>query len=397
MTEPQPAVALPAARVVAAPAEVAVKAAEDASDNHGLAEVDARRIDLYWSGGMVAGILLIFLTLSLVKGVSMPVLLALAMAYALNPIVTWLSTKRVKRTLATALVFAFLAVAFVGFSLYLIPTLGAQAAKLPSFLKAAATQLIPWVETTFSISVPDLLHERANQLGDEASKLASEAGPAIARMLAGFASNTARVVTAVLGLLVVPVIGFFFLADYPNIVGRFQRLIPLRARSLVSRRFTEVDDVLSALVRGQLTVGAILSGIYALGLSFAAIDMAILIALIAGFGNMVPYLGTGIAVVLAVIGVVLSWQGPWQLAVIAGTFIFAQVLEGLVITPRVVGQKVGLPPVVVIIAVLAFAELFGCAGVLLAVPLTAVLKVVFKVVMVRYRRSRLYLAGSPTP
>ncbi len=89
--------------------------------------------------------------------------------------------------------------------------------------------------------------------------------------------------------------------------------------------------------------------------------------------------------------VLLSWQGPWQLAVIAGTFLTAQLLEGLVITPRVVGHRVGLTPVAVIIAILAFAELFGFLGVLLAVPTTAVLKVVLQVLLTRYRRSRLYL------
>lgn len=366
-----------------------------ADENSGLPEALARKIDLGWAAGVVGGIGALFLLLSLVRGVSVPVMLALALAYALNPVVTALVKRRMPRTRATALVFAGLVVALTGFGLYLIPVFRDEAAKLPDFIRAAGVQLVPWVERTFGISVPTLIRERASQLSDEASDLLKEAGPAAAKLVASFASNTASVVASVLGLLVVPVLAFFFLDDYPVLVERLRNLLPRRALPLLERRFGEVDDVLSAFVRGQLTVGAILSVIYSAGLSIARIDMAIVIGLIAGFGNMVPYLGTGVGASLAVISVLLSWQGPWQFAVVAGTFLLAQLLEGLFITPRVVGTKVGLPPVAVIIAVLAFAELFGFAGVLLAVPATATLKVALKVVLMRYRRTPFYLAPGP--
>ncbi|HYO73471.1 MAG TPA: AI-2E family transporter, partial [Archangium sp.] len=161
--------------------------------------------------------------------------------------------------------------------------------------------------------------------------------------------------------------------------------------------FSEVDDVLSAFVRGQITVGAILSVLYGTGLWFARIDLAIVIGVIAGFGNMVPYLGTGLGVVLAALGLMLSWQGPWQLAAVAGTFLVGQMAEGLFITPKVVGDKVGLSSVAVIIAILAFGELFGFTGILLAVPTTAILKVVLSVVVERYKRTGLYTGEPPSP
>jgi predicted PurR-regulated permease PerM len=160
--------------------------------------------------------------------------------------------------------------------------------------------------------------------------------------------------------------------------------------ALVSRRFREVDGVLSAFVRGQLIVGSMLSVIYTVGLTIARVDLAIVIGLIAGFGNMVPYLGTGLGVVLALVATVLAWQGPWQLVAVALTFIIGQMLEGFVITPRIVGDRVGLSPVVVIIAILAFSELFGFVGILLAVPVSAVLKVVGDVAVERYQRTALF-------
>ncbi len=364
-------------------------------ENFGLPEAEARRIDFYWAGGVVASMALLFIAVSLMKGVAIPVFLALALAYGLNPVVTALAARGIKRTLATVLVFGALSLLVYAVALYVIPVFADQAGKLPAFFKAASVQVVPWVETNFNVSVPGLIRQRAEELGSQTSSLLSQNAPTAAKLLGSLATNTAALVFTLLAVLVIPVLGFFFLADYPKLVALGRGLIPLRAVTLVSRRFAEADDVLSAFVRGQLTVGAMLSVIYSLGLSIARIEMAIVIGLIAGFGTLVPYVGPGIGVCLALIGVALSWYGPWQLVVVAITFLGTAVLEGLVITPRIVGQKVGLPPVAIIIAVLAFAEMFGFVGVLLAVPLTAVLKVVLKVVIARYRRTGVYLNGAP--
>ncbi|MBI3182246.1 MAG: AI-2E family transporter [Myxococcales bacterium] len=339
---------------------------------------------------MAGAVAALFLVLSLFKGVAVPVLLALALAYSLNPVVSWLGARGLGRGLGTAAVFAAMALCLVGFVLYLIPVFRAEAQKLPEFFRRASSQLNPWVEARFGVPLPELLRDRATELGEDAAGLLESAGPSLAKVLGAFAGNTARFIATVVGLLVVPVLGFFFLKDYPRLVELGKGLVPRRAVALVGRRFSEVDLVLSAFLRGQLTVGAILSAMYAIGLSIARVDMAIVIGLIAGFGNMVPYLGTAIGLALALLGLVLSWQGPWQLAVVAATFVIAQLAEGTVITPRVVGERVGLPPVAVIVAVLAFGELFGLVGVLLAVPASAVLKVVLKVVIERYRKSAVY-------
>lgn len=359
-----------------------------------LPEPEARRIDFIWAGATVGLLGAIFLLIAIFSGAAVPVLLSLALAYVLNPVVTFLQRRGVERTWATVAVFFGLAVMFAGFVVYLIPVVREEAAKLPDFFKAASKQVIPRLEAAFGFSLPELIRQRTEELGAEASELVKSAGPAAAKLATAFAQNTARVVLIILGLLVVPVIGFFFLRDYPELLARLRGLIPRRAVGLVSKRFAQVDEVLSAFVQGQITVGAILSVIYSVGLSAARVDMAILIGLIAGFGNMVPYLGTAIGVVLASVGLMLSWQGPWQLALVLGTFLVAQLLEGFVITPRIVGERVGLSSVAVIIAVLGFSELFSFVGVLLAVPVAAVLKVVLGVVIERYRKSPAY-EGAP--
>ncbi|RKG81296.1 AI-2E family transporter [Corallococcus terminator] len=368
-----------------------------AGDPAALDEAAARRVDLVWSGAMVGSLALVFALLSVFGGVAVPVLLALTGAYAFNPVVTLLEKRGLDRTLGTSLLFVAGTLLMVGAGLYLVPVFRDEAAKLPGFFSRASTQVVPQVESLLGMSLPELVSQRTAELGEKASELVQSAGPTAARLVASFAGNTARFVTTLLGLSVVPVLAFFFLQDYPRLMESIRDLLPRRSVALLSQRFREVDEVLSAFVQGQLAVGAILSVIYAVGLSVARIDLAIAIGLIAGFGNMVPYLGTGIGVVLALMGVLLSWQGPWQLAVVAATFVGGQMLEGFVITPRVVGEKVGLSAVAVILAVLAFGELFGFVGILLAVPASAILKVVLSVVIQRYRRTDLYKGGAGGP
>ncbi|GHH04221.1 AI-2E family transporter [Comamonas sp. KCTC 72670] len=394
---PEAAVAVAKARSGEAAAPLDVVAEPVAVDASTLTEADARRIDLWWSAVMVGSLGLVFALLSVFGGVAVPVLLALAGAYIFNPIVTELEKRRLDRTWGTTLVFAAGTLLLVGSVLYLIPVFREEASKLPDFFNRASTQVVPRVEALVGHSLPDLVRQRTAELGKQASDLVQSAGPAAARILASFAGNTARLVVTLLGLSVVPVLAFFFLQDYPRLTGMVKDLLPRRAVGLVSRRFAEVDEVLSAFVRGQLIVGAVLSGIYAVGLSAARIDMAIVIGVIAGFGNMVPYLGTGVGIVLSLVGLMLSWQGPWQLAAVAATFVIGQMLEGFVITPRIVGEKVGLAPVAIILAILAFGELFGFVGILLAVPVAAILKVVLSVVVQRYRRTALYTGESRSP
>ncbi|MFP2895302.1 AI-2E family transporter [Corallococcus sp. 4LFB] len=394
MKVPRPAAALEVSPVLHV---VHPEPVPPAGDPSALDEAEARRVDFVWSGVMVGSLALVFALLSVFGGVAVPVLLAVTGAYAFNPLVTLLEKRGVDRTWGTSILFFAGTLLMVGAGLYLVPVFRDEAAKLPGFFQRASTQVVPQVESLLGVSLPDLVSQRTAELGAQASELIQSAGPTAARLVASFAGNTARFAATLLGLSVVPVLAFFFLQDYPRLMGRIQDLLPRRSVTLVSQRFREVDEVLSAFVQGQLTVGAILSVLYAVGLSAARIDLAIAIGLIAGFGNMVPYLGTGIGVVLALLGVLLSWQGPWQLAVVAATFIVGQLAEGFVITPRVVGEKVGLAPVAVIIAVLAFGELFGFVGILLAVPASAILKVVLSVVIQRYRRTQLYKGSVQGP
>jgi predicted PurR-regulated permease PerM len=188
----------------------------------------------------------------------------------------------------------------------------------------------------------------------------------------------------------IPVFAFYLLRDFDLITERVDHLIPRRLRPAFRARFTEIDQVLSAFIRGQLMVAGILVVLYAIGLSLVGLPLALVIALFAGLGNMVPYVGTTIGVSLATLMVLLDWQGLGHLAAIYGVFVGVQFLEGWVITPRVVGESVASRPLAVIIAILVFGELFGFVGILVAVPLAAVLKILIRVAIDEYRASELY-------
>src|SRR5690606_36328327 len=150
--------------------------------------------------------------------------------------------------------------------------------------------------------------------------------------------------------------------------------------------------------RGQLLVALALGAIYAVGLTISGVKLGLIIGLLAGVASLVPFVGAAFGALLAAVAILVDWH-PGSAAVAAGaaiTFVLGQALEGNVITPRIVGEKVGLPPVVVMLAVLAFGELLGFAGVVLAVPIAALLKVVFQVLLEHYRASCWY-AGGPRP
>ncbi len=362
-------------------------------DAGGLDEASARRADLIWAGGLLLATAAVFALLRVSSGAATPVLVAFALAYSLDPIIDRLEERGLSRAAAIVGLFTATALATLGFLLYLVPALGAELRKLPEFFRNITRVALPRLEALTGQQLPTNIHEAAavfTSFGDGLTGLTGKVLPRAAELALQAAGGTASLLGTLIGLLVIPVLAFYLLHDYDELVAWAKGLIPRRYETLVAGRFSEVDGVLGAFIRGQVLVGAILSAIYAAGLSVARLDLAVVIGLVAGFGNMIPYVGTALGIVLAALSLAIGWLGPWQIAVVAATFVIAQLLEGFVITPRVVGEKVGLSPLAVMVALLAFGELFGFTGILLAVPVAAALKVAGSVVLFRYRRSALY-------
>lgn len=359
-----------------------------------LSELDARRADLIWAAAVIVSIGLLFAVLKLAGGAAVPIFVALLGAWALDPAADSFERRGLSRTAAVLVLFVLMGAATAGVLLYLVPAVGTEMAKLPTFFRDIGIKALPRIEGFIGRPLPENVRDAAAAFSQQGTGLAEKALPSVAGVALGALTSTASVLMFSFGLLVVPVLTFHLLRDYDRFVAHVRGYIPRKYEPLISLRFGEMNSVLGGFVRGQLTVGAILTCMYAFGLSMARIDLAVVIAAVAGFGTMVPYVGPGIGMVLAVLSLAVSWQGAWQIGAVAATFGFAMTTEGLFITPRIVGGRVGLSAVSVMIAILVFGNLLGFVGVLLAVPVTAALKVVARVVLTRYQRSKLF-EGTP--
>ena len=188
----------------------------------------------------------------------------------------------------------------------------------------------------------------------------------------------------------IPVVAFYLLRDWDLLVERIHNMIPRQFEVTAVNLIKECDEVLSAFMRGQLLIMFLLGCIYALGLSIIGLDLALLIGMLAGLASLVPYLGFIVGILAASIAAVLQFQEPLPLLYVLLVFGFGQLLEGSVMTPMLVGDRIGLHPVAVIFAILAGGQLFGFVGVLLALPIAAVIMVFVRHIYDRYKDSHYY-------
>jgi predicted PurR-regulated permease PerM len=191
-------------------------------------------------------------------------------------------------------------------------------------------------------------------------------------------------------MLLVPVVTFYMLRDWDILVERIRELIPRRYERTIARLASASDEVLSAFLRGQLTVMLALGTIYTVGLWIVGLELALLIGMIAGLVSFVPYLGFIVGILAAGVAAVMQFQEVLPLLYVAIVFMVGQSIEGMLLTPLLVGEKIGMHPVAVIFAVLAGAQLFGFFGILLALPVAAVVMVLLRYTHERYVGSTLY-------
>jgi predicted PurR-regulated permease PerM len=210
-----------------------------------------------------------------------------------------------------------------------------------------------------------------------------------AKVLVSVGKSGGAVAAAVLSLFLVPILTFYLLRDWDTIMMHLGALIPSRQRETVIKLARDTDEVLGAFLRGQLLVMLALSVIYSVGLSLVGLKFAIAIGVVSGLVSFIPYLGFVFGIGLAALTVILEPNPLWQMIGIVATFTIAQLLEGSILTPKLVGDRIGLHPVLIIFAIVAGGQLFGFFGILLALPAAAVLSV-----MVRFAYHR-YLKENP--
>lgn len=321
-----------------------------------------------------------------------PVLAAAAVAYLLDGAVDRLTRGGMSRTLAVGgLLVGFIALVVAVIVLVaplVVNEIEVFVAALPGLVERASH----WLASEFGIEVPGdwkafLEGKQVRSFLESAALPASEIAAAALGGALGFLGWLAE-------LLLVPVFAFYFLIDWDHIVSRAHAFVPPRHRSRVAEIAGEIDLAVSHWIRGQLTVMAVLAALYATAFKIIGLHLGITIGVIVGLLTVIPFLGTFVGAALALFMVVLDWQGPGQLAAVGAIFLVLHLLEAAVLTPRLVGKRVGLGEVGALFAVLAGGELLGFAGVLLAVPIAASVAVLVRRAIRYYEATPFFIEGA---
>jgi predicted PurR-regulated permease PerM len=340
----------------------------------------------------------IWLLLSLLAPVLMPFLLAAVLAYALHPLVERLHAKRVPRWLGAGLAITLLMLVLLAVLLLIVPVITKQVPLLREQVPELLNRLNAWLTPLagrFGVSLAVDVTLVREWLGQLVSGHESEI---IEHLLSSLRIGGSALAAVVGNLFLMPIVAYYLLLDWDNLVERTKSLIPPRWRASVQSFLDETDGVLGQYLRGQLLVMGVLAVFYTVALALVGLNLALPIGVFTGLAVFVPYLGFGVGLVMALLAALLEFQSVVGVLLVAAVYGVGQVVESLYLTPRLLGERIGLHPIAVIFALLAFGHLFGFVGVLIALPASAVLLVAIRRLRLSYVTSALYLDGPrPTP
>lgn len=354
---------------------------------------------LFWLGALA--VLAIFLLLF--SGILLPFVAGLALAYLLDPIADRLERLGLPRIAATVVILASVLVLFVAIIMLVAPLLGSQLASFIERLPQTVQKLQelvssqPWVERMVGQGMGQL----RSSFGSFVSQGVNWATSFLASLWTG-----GQALMSILSLLVVtPVVAFYMLIDWDRMVETVDSWTPLRHRETIRRLAREIDGGVAGFVRGQALVCLLLGTFYAIALSLVGLNFGLLIGLGAGLIGFIPYIGSITGLIVSVsVAIVQFWPDWTMVALVLGIFVFGQFVEGNILQPRLVGRSVGLHPVWLMFALVAFGYLFGFVGLLVAVPLAAAVGVLVRFALHRYLESPFFtgeegpavLPGGPT-
>ncbi|MBN2803530.1 MAG: AI-2E family transporter [Deltaproteobacteria bacterium] len=344
---------------------------------------------------VLLGFAVFFFIASLLGNVAILLLLSSLVAYIFNPLVTRLASIRfLGRTSATVISFTGLIVALFTVLFFLLPHVIKEFKSffdhLPSLVERLDLTVTPYIEKYFDIKIPRTWNDVFNQIyshmkahGDLIFKPASD----ITKVVFG---TTFRALFFLASLFMFPLFVFFLLKDFPQILDTIDTLVPKRYKITVRSLAKDIDLSLSAFLHGQFTVMLILGTLYSVGYSIVGIPLALGVGLLTGLLCFIPYLGAASGFVLALLMAIFSfegWEPIWGVTIV---FSSVQALDAVLITPKILGGKLGLQPLWIILALMIGGQIFGFLGVLLAVPSVAVLKILVKFTFENYKKSEFY-------
>jgi sporulation integral membrane protein YtvI len=322
-----------------------------------------------------------------------PFLISFIIAYILDPLVDWLESFGLPRTAAIFFFLACLLLLFAGGILFLFPIIRLQvenmAKDLPGYIQTAQELIMPWISRFVENpeKVQAVTRETMMKLGNLPLKIVGSLATVSWNAVSGFVSF----ILAAVKLVIIPVATFYLLRDINKIKKNAYALVPRDMTDTVSRLAERLHIVLSNFVRGQLTVVCILAIIYSVGLFLVGIPLSLPIGIMAGLANIVPYLGLILGLMPTLILSYLQFHDAMHPLMVCLVFGVAQALDGAVITPKIVGDKIGLHPVAIMVAILLGGQLLGFTGILVAVPAAAAVNVFWTEWLYNYKKSETYL------
>jgi predicted PurR-regulated permease PerM len=349
-----------------------------------------------WPGAVfwLAGLVIVGLLLSLVSDVLLPFAAGLVIAYLLNPLCDRLERAHVPRALASLVVLLGFLVAFGLVLLVLAPLVESQILQLvdriPSFLDAARREFIGLLAMVQSRVSPDDFAKLRDAVGARLGDAFAWGG----RLLTGVLTGGLAFFNVLSLVFVTPVVAFFMLRDWHRLVATIDRLLPRRHEATIREQARLVDATLAGFIRGQAMVCLVMGVYYALALSLAGVEFGLVLGLLTGILLIIPILGAALGGCVAILLAIMQFADWTSVGIVAGIFLVGQAIEGNILTPRLVGGRVNLHPVWVIFALLAFGSLFGFLGLMIAVPVAAVIGVLIRFALQRYLASPLYAPPS---
>ncbi|HEY2816057.1 MAG TPA: AI-2E family transporter [Casimicrobiaceae bacterium] len=324
---------------------------------------------------IIGAALVIIAMLHWLGAVLTPFLVGTILAYLGTPIVQRAKARRVPRTLATTVVVLLFGLVLAALFFVLIPLIQSEfmlaSRRVPDLLALLSNTVVPWLDEHFGIKLSldvAAIREFLTENADTAQELSL-------RVLAGVKTGGLIVLSLLVNLALIPVVMFYVLRDWNMLWQRLDDLLPRAWRARAKAITRDIDAVLAEFLRGQMLVMVVLACYYAIGLKVAGLDRAFSIGILTGLLVFIPYVGFGMGLILGVVAAALQWHGLGGFVAVLAVYGVGQLLENYVLVPWLIGDRIGLHPLAVIFALLAFGQLFGFAGILLALPISAAILV----------------------
>ncbi len=332
---------------------------------------------------IATAIIIVFVYLT--KAILFPFLAGLAVAYFLDPLADKLEERKIPRGAAASSVIAFFFLIILAMILALVPVLRSQFEAFATVLPKTLASLRPWLNDTIALlsdkfglniggDIEGVLHTFSDQILARGQQIAGS-----------ILQNSLAVFNLLTLLLISPVVGFYFLRDWDIMVEKVNGWLPPQSADLIREQVSKIDEVLAGFVRGQMLVCLVMGVMYSIGWSLVGLNFGLVLGVLAGIMAFIPFVGVVFALAIALVIGIGQWGLDLQnLGLVTLVFFIVQVVEGAYLTPRLVGERVGLHPVWVLFAVFAGGEVMGFVGVLIAVPAAAAIAVVVRYMINQY-------------